>query len=218
VTAAGCSGTAEMFDSKSDSSLFAKPFTLFSPREDGSKATAGNAVNLGPSGPVGAEELVGADGRCAPPVAGETPQAAVQQASAAPADRPVGSVAGDLAGAPMPQGATPVAAAQGPNPDPAFPPVLGGIALGMTECEAVRRAGLASNVTIGVDDKGSRKVVLTYLGGTWPGIYTFTSGRLKEISRAPEQPKSAKAPPKKKVAKKPAKKPVTPGPAPTVVR
>ncbi len=43
----------------------------------------------------------------------------------------------------------------------------------MTECDAVRRAGTPSNVNIGVGDGNDRRVVLTYLDGTWPGIYTF---------------------------------------------
>ena len=77
------------------------------------------------------------------------------------------------------------------------PPVLGGIALGMTECDAVRRAGQPSNVSIGAGDKGARKVVLTYLSGPWPGIYTFASGRLQEVDAAPAQEKP-KIPPKKK--------------------
>jgi hypothetical protein len=64
--------------------------------------------------------------------------------------------------------------------------VSGGIALGMTECQAVQRAGSPSNVAIAAGEKGERKVVLTYLSGPWP---------------APEQPKPAKAAPKKKPAK-----------------
>jgi hypothetical protein len=74
----------------------------------------------------------------------------------------------------------------------------------MTECDTVRRAGLPSNVNIGAEAKGDRRVVLTYLSGPWPGIYTFDAGRLKEIDRAPEPP----APPK--VQKKKAKKAVKP--------
>ncbi len=72
----------------------------------------------------------------------------------------------------------------------------------MTECQAVERAGLANNVAIGAGDKGERKVVLTYLSGPWPGIYTFADGRLKVIDRAPEQPKPAKSAPKKTPKKK----------------
>ena len=73
---------------------------------------------------------------------------------------------------------------------------MGGIALGMTECQAVRRAGQPSQVTIGTANKGERKVVLTYLGGPWPGIYTFQSGRLKVVDAVPTQLKPVK--PKKK--------------------
>ncbi len=81
--------------------------------------------------------------------------------------------------------------------------VAGGIALGMTECQAVQRAGSPNNVAIGAGERGERKVVLTYLSGLWPGIYTFNDGRLKSIERAPEPPKPAKAPPKKKKPVKP---------------
>lgn len=116
-------------------------------------------------------------------------------------------MAGDLAGAPMPAASAVPARLEpesGAGQAPAGPPVIGGIALGMTECQAVRRAGLPSNISIGAGEKGERRTVLTYLGGTWPGIYTFQSGRLKEIARAPEPPKPEK-PVKKKIVKKKAK-------------
>jgi hypothetical protein len=181
VLVAGCSGATDAF--KSDAGWFSKPVELF--RSDGSRAVENKNFELGPRGPVAAEDLVGADGRCALPVSAETPQAAAPSA-----DRPVGSVAGDLAGAPM----APAPA----NADPSVPLVAGGIALGMTECDAVRRAGAPSNVSIGVGDGNERRVVLTYLEGTWPGVYTFAAGRLKEISAAPTPPKAAKPVPKKK--------------------
>jgi hypothetical protein len=187
---AGCSSS--VFDKSSGSSgggFFSKPFSVFESRDDGSKATAGTQVSLGPSGPVPAEELVAADGRCAP-------SAAAAQAS------PV-AASGESPAEPVIDGGG---------------QVLGGIALGMSECDAVRRAGLASNVLITADEAGQRKVVLTYLGGTWPGIYTFNDGRLREISRAPEQPKPAKAAkpaPKKKAA---APKPPARTAPPTTIR
>ena len=165
---------------------------------------------MGPSGPVAPEDLVDAGGHCAAEARAQAPAepapAPAAQASAEPAAAPTapptkpsyGSVAGDLASAPMPQGPPP---APMPVSVPAnermdtlqpegfggSPPVLGGIALGMTECQAVRRAGQPSTVSIGAGDKGARKVVVTYLSGPWPGIYTFDSGRLKEIDEAPEQ-------------------------------
>jgi hypothetical protein len=79
---------------------------------------------------------------------------------------------------------------------------MGGIALGMTECDAVRRAGQPNDVNIGAGPKGDRKVVLTYLTGSRPGIYTFSGGRLKEIDRAPGQPEPEKKPIKKRAKKK----------------
>jgi hypothetical protein len=136
--------------------------------------------------------------------AAEPAQAAAPAANEPPADRPVGSVAGDLAGVPMPASANPVALPQ-VVAEPAAPQVVGGIALGMTECQAVQRAGIPGNVAISGGDKGERTVVLTYLSGTWPGIYHFADGRLKEIDRAPAPPEPPKKPAKKN-AKKPVKK------------
>jgi hypothetical protein len=61
----------------------------------------------------------------------------------------------------------------------------GGIALHMTECEVVRRAGPVEKFEFGTDTRGQRLLVLTYLHGAVPGIYRFTAGRLTEIDRAP---------------------------------
>lgn len=188
LSVGGCSGMADTF--KSDAGWFSKPITSVLSREDGSGSQVSKNFTLSPSGPVGPEELVNADGSCAPP-APETPAPASPAApAAAQADRPVGSMAGDLAGAPMPASPSPASDAS--------PPVLGGIALGMTECQAARRAGTPSNVAIGVGDNNQRKVVLTYLGGTWPGVYTFVAGRLKVVDELPEAQKPAKAKPKKR--------------------
>ena len=81
--------------------------------------------------------------------------------------------------------------------------VSGGIALQMTECDVVRRAGPVEKIDIGSDERGERAVTLTYLRGPWPGIYRFTGGRLVSIERAPGPPPApAKAP--KASTKKPA--------------
>ena len=203
AVAGGCSNSLPVLDS-SEGGLFSKKVDLFA-KPDWA-VTSNTNITLGPQGPVGPNDLVGPDGRCAV-------EAQAQAAPAAPAtpeppsDRAVGSMAGDLAGAPMPQ-ATPVST----NPtdslqgaaDPGAPQVIGGIALGMTECQAVRRAGLPGNVAVSAGQKGERRVVLTYLTGVWPGIYHFSDGRLKEIKRAPAPPESAK-PVKKQKAKKPVK-------------
>ena len=82
-------------------------------------------------------------------------------------------------------------------------PVAGGIALQMTECDVVRRAGPVEKIDVGSDERVERAVTLTYLRGPWPGIYRFTGGRLVSIERAPGPPPApAKAP--KASTKKPA--------------
>jgi hypothetical protein len=85
----------------------------------------------------------------------------------------------------------------------AAPPVTGGIALQMTECDVVRRAGPAESVDFGVNDRGERAVSLTYVRGPWPGIYRFVGGRLASIERAPAPP-PAPTTKQKAPAKKPA--------------
>ncbi len=176
----GCGSMSDTF--KSDAGWFSKPMSSLLSREDGSGSAGTNKnFSLGPSGPVAPEDLVNADGSCAAaapePAASTSPAAAPQ----------VGSVAGDLAGGAMP--------ASGDAP------VLGGVALGMAECQVVRRAGAPSNVAISAAENNERKVVLTYAGGNWPGVYTFVSGRLKVVDALPEAQK-----PKPVAKKKPAPK------------
>jgi hypothetical protein len=78
---------------------------------------------------------------------------------------------------------------------------LGGVALQMTECEVVRRAGPVEKVDF--EDGSERMVVLTYLRGPAPGIYRFRGGRLASIERAPAPP-PAPAKSQKPIPKKPA--------------
>jgi hypothetical protein len=87
----------------------------------------------------------------------------------------------------------------GAAPDAAASP--GGIALQMTECEVVKRAGPPGNVELGTTDRGERSATLTYAGGPRPGIYRFAAGRLYAIERSqepPPEPPKAKKPPAKK--------------------
>jgi hypothetical protein len=199
----GCKNVTGVFEDQNEGGFF-KSADIFA-KPDWARANTAK-VSLTPQGPVGAEDLVGADGRCAPPTA-TTAQAAESPpapAAAPDADREVGSVAGDLAG---PAAPAPTRTSAGADPslqklEPTMPQVAGGIALGMTECQAVQRAGIPTNVAISAGDKGERKAVLTFLSGPWPGIYTFADGRLKVIDRAPEQPKPAGAPAKKTPKKK----------------
>jgi hypothetical protein len=229
VAVGGCSGGTNFVETIKDDikqgNTFEKP--VFA-TPDWAKVTRIKTAELGPRGPVGPEDLVSADGSCAPESApapsaqAAAPQAAAQEQAAQPAepaepaeppaDAAYGSLAGDLAGKPMPQGpppqtrqtkqmkqtrrqvasTDPAAGLGGLQPEGLFGPpgggggVIGGIALGMTECQAVRRAGRPNQVNIGSADQGARKVVLTYPAGPWPGVYTFESGRLKVVDAMPE--------------------------------
>ena len=52
------------------------------------------------------------------------------------------------------------------------------IALEMSECDVVKRAGIAEKVEIGTNERRERTATLTYIRGQRPGIYHFTAGRL----------------------------------------
>jgi hypothetical protein len=81
-----------------------------------------------------------------------------------------------------------------------IPMVQGGIALQMTECDVVRRAGAPDNIQLSSTDRGEREIALTYTGGSRPGVYRFAGGRLYSIEAvaAPAAPpgtaKTAKRP------------------------
>lgn len=134
--------------------------------------------------PVTAAELVSANGACPPP-----PMAAV------PPQAPVPT-------GPQVAGAEPMGAAP--------PSLLGeGIALGMTECAVVWRAGAPSSVQFGTNPNGVRTAVLTYDGGPRPGIYRFEGGRLMDMDRVAaaaqtEEPKIARRDARKKRIREPA--------------
>jgi hypothetical protein len=133
--------------------------------------------------PIGPTDLVDANGRCA---ATAQDAAAVNAAAATARQRNLGP------GAPresLPDQEAEMAPLQG-----------GGIALQMTECDVVNRAGAPERLEIGTMEGGARAVTITYIRGQRPGIYRFTNGRLYSIERAPEPPPSAR--PKGKPAKK----------------
>jgi len=92
-----------------------------------------------------------------------------------------------------PAEAAPAAAAPAGADLPAAATVAGGIALTMTECQVVQRAGSPQQVDLGANAGGERTAVLTYTQGPWPGIYRFRGGRLAEIEGVaqPEKPKPA---------------------------
>jgi hypothetical protein len=126
--------------------------------------------------PVTAEDIVDASGRCAGAVATAPPVNDVQ--SSGPTNVSLQDV-----GVPMMSGA---------------------IALDMTECDVVKRAGLAEKVEIGTNERNERSATLTYILGPRAGIYRFSEGRLRSMERAPEPPapskpaKPAKGAPKSK--------------------
>lgn len=106
--------------------------------------------------------------------------------------------------------AQPAVAAGGNQPTPAAPPATasllgGGIALGMSECDVVFRAGQPSGVQIGKNRNGTRAAVITYNSGPRPGVYRFESGSLVEMDSVP-QAAAPPAPVAKKKAAKSAKK------------
>jgi hypothetical protein len=131
--------------------------------------------------PADANELVSPTGACPPPPAAVAP--------AAPATAGPGV---------MPNGAPPDAGASS---------LLGApVALGMTECQVVDRAGAPTSVQIGANPNGDRTALVTYDTGPRPGIYHFERGRLMDMDRvavAAPEPKVMKKKPRT-VKKKPA--------------
>jgi hypothetical protein len=153
-----------------------QPMKFFE-KQDASTPGLDGEASFGTSAPVTPEDLVDASGACA--------ASAVAAAPAPAQDSATGTIAGDLG-----------------SQNVQSPPVLGGVALGMTECQVVQRAGQPGKVEISADPNNDRATVLTYMTGPWPGIYKFSVGRLKEVERVaePPPPKLAKKPVKKKKA------------------
>ena len=137
-----------MLEDQNDGGWFAKPVNVFA-KPDWARPAPG-AVTLGPQGPVGTEDMVNADGQCAATAAtlAQTPEPSPAATESA-----------------TPASATPNSGLQRLEPAAGPPPVAGGIALGMTECQAVQRAGTPNDVAISADQRGERKVVITYLSG-----------------------------------------------------
>jgi hypothetical protein len=114
---------------------------------------------------------------------------------------------------PAPQASQQAPAAAAAAQAPGVPPATdagsllgGGVALGMSECDIVFRAGSPSAVQVGKGPNGDRTAVLTFNSGPRPGIYHFAGGALAEVERV----QGAPAPPSAQVAKK---KPASPSKA-----
>jgi hypothetical protein len=100
--------------------------------------------------------------------------------------------------APSNQGSSPASA---PTAAPENSSTLGeAVALGMTECEVVYRAGPPTNVELGKNPNGDRTAVLTFQSGPRPAIYRFERGRLMQMDSV-----AATSPPPQVAKKKPAK-------------
>jgi hypothetical protein len=76
----------------------------------------------------------------------------------------------------------------------------GGIALGMSECDVVFRAGAPSAVQLDKNPNGDRTAVLTFNSGPRPGIYHFQAGALMEVERGAQTAPAAAQIAKKKPA------------------
>jgi hypothetical protein len=83
----------------------------------------------------------------------------------------------------------------------------GGVALGMSECDVVFRAGVPNAVQLGKNPNGDRTAVLTYNAGPRPGVYHFERGGLTQMDSVqqaaaaalqPAQPVKKKTKPQKK--------------------
>lgn len=75
-----------------------------------------------------------------------------------------------------------------PGAMPAAVGTNGSFGIDSTECDVVRSAGIPSQTDINANERSERTVVLTYLGGSRPGVYRFTGGRLTSMERAPGPP------------------------------
>jgi hypothetical protein len=70
------------------------------------------------------------------------------------------------------------------------------VALDMSECEIVKRAGPADRIDIGINERGERVATLTYPDAIRPGLYRFRSGRLFSIERLSEPSAQTKRTPR----------------------
>lgn len=188
MAVAGCAQVQGIAGAFEDASFKAPDLSLPELSFGKSDATEQN-FDLGPKGPVSADNLISATGYCAPAAEPATPTA-----QAAPPVQPQAQAAA----APPPDrlqtsGFTPTFQPQ--------PQVIGGVALGMSECAVARRLGTPGNVSISAGPKGERRVVLTYQEGIRPGLYSFESGRLIQVDATPQQAerldRTAKKPPRR---------------------
>jgi hypothetical protein len=163
--AVALSGCANV-DFDSQQAWFAKPFQVVS--QTGGYTFSELQESKLQQHPITANDLVNSNGSCPPPPA----QPAAPQAAAGPGVQPM------------------------PAPAAAAPDSLlgGGVALGMSECDVVSRAGAPTAVQLGNKPNGDRTAVLTFNSGPRSGIYHFERGALVEmdaVAAPPAPPKTA---------------------------
>jgi hypothetical protein len=178
VALSGCANVDENKDA-----WFSRPFQVVS--KNGGYTFSELQESKERARPITPNDLVAANGSCPQPAVPQpaAPQVAAPQAAA-------------------PQAAAAPAAANQPGSAPATGDsstlLGGGIALGMSECDVVFRAGAPNAVQIGKNPNGDRTAVLTFSAGPRPGIYHFEAGALMEVERgqvAPADTQTAKKKP-----------------------
>ena len=85
-------------------------------------------------------------------------------------------------------GLAPDPAADQTGEAPVQPVVSGGIALQMTECDVVRRAGTPDRVELGTNDRGERAAVLTVRGPRRASTVSRAVGCSRSSAVGPAQP------------------------------
>jgi hypothetical protein len=176
---AGCADV----DLENKEAWFAKPFQFVSRTGGYTYSDLQESKERGR--PITGNDLVDNNGACPAPAPQPTPAATA--ANQAPAAAPAPAAAANQAPA-------------APLTSDADTLLGGGVALGMSECDVVYRAGAPNSVQISKNPNGDRTSVLTFNGGPRPGIYNFVGGALVEIDQvqAPPAPPTAK----KQTAKK----------------
>ena len=150
-------GACANVDTENKDAWFAKPFQFVS--RAGGYTFSELQESRDRTRPITANDLVAANGSCPPPPAvQQAPVAAAGAAANQPGSAPPAADTGSLLG--------------------------GGIALGMSECDVVFRAGAPSAVQIGKNPNGDRTAELTFNTGPRPGIYHFQAGALMQIEQA----------------------------------
>jgi hypothetical protein len=150
-------GACANVDTENKDAWFAKPFQFVS--RAGGYTFSELQESRDRTRPITANDLVAANGSCPPPPAvQQAPVAAAGAAANQPGSAPPAADTSTLLG--------------------------GGIALGMSECDVVFRAGAPSAVQIGKNPNGDRTAELTFNTGPRPGIYHFQAGALMQIEQA----------------------------------